>query len=99
MAIAYLFQALSEEIFADINTMPFQEAVGRLKAFEERIRKPTEEGDTHGKLLFTKGDGKEKVQEQKCEHCGCWSSNREDFGRGRAGGSLFPFFVLETSKP
>ncbi|VFQ78511.1 unnamed protein product [Cuscuta campestris] len=63
--------------------MPFQEAVGRLKAFEERIKKPTEEGDTYGKLLFTKGDEKEKVQD--CG-CGCWSSNREDFGRGRGRG-------------
>ncbi|VFQ75145.1 unnamed protein product [Cuscuta campestris] len=44
------------------------------------------EGDIQGKLLFTKSDGKEKVKEHKIEHCGCGSSNQEDFGRGQGRG-------------
>lgn len=76
------------EQFADLNTMPFQEAVGRLKAFEERIKKPVEEGDMYNKLLFTKVDGKEKVKDHRCEHCGCGSSIRESFRRDRGGGRV-----------
>lgn len=69
------------EQFADLNTMPFQEAVGRLKAFEERTKKQSKEEDMSSKLLFTKEDGKEK--EHKCERCGHESSSKEYKGRGQ----------------
>jgi hypothetical protein len=74
------------EQFADLNTMPFQEAVGRLKAFEERTKKQTIEEGGSTKLLFAKEEEKEKTKHHKCEHCGCGNSNREDFGRGRGKG-------------
>jgi DNA-directed RNA polymerase subunit RPC12/RpoP len=71
------------EQFADMNTMPFQEAVGRLKAFEERTKKAVKEEDVYSKLLFTKGDEKEKAKEHKCERCGHENSNQGRPGRGR----------------
>ncbi|PWA46656.1 zinc finger, CCHC-type [Artemisia annua] len=71
------------EQFADLNTMPFQEAVGRLKAFEERTKKQSKEEDMSSKLLFTKEDGKEKEKEHKCERCGHESSSKEYKGRGQ----------------
>nr|GFA27968.1 zinc finger, CCHC-type [Tanacetum cinerariifolium] len=47
------------EQFADLNTMSFQEAVGRLKAIEECTKKQTNEEDKTSKLLFTKEDAKD----------------------------------------
>ncbi|XP_076937188.1 uncharacterized protein LOC143604666 [Bidens hawaiensis] len=64
------------EQFVDLGVMPFQEAVGRLKAFEERTKKKNKEVDMHDRLLFTKEEGKEKVKEQKWEHCGHESSKQ-----------------------
>ncbi|GKA42849.1 zinc finger, CCHC-type containing protein [Tanacetum coccineum] len=72
------------EQFADLNEMSFQEAVGRLKAFEERTKKQTNEEDKTGELLFTKEDAKEK--HHKCEHCGCKNARQKDFGRGQGRG-------------
>ena len=74
------------EQFADLNTMPFQEAVGRLKAFEERTKKQTKEEDMSSRLLFTEADKKVKDKHQRCEHCGCGNSNHGDFGRGQGRG-------------
>ncbi|KAD4586043.1 hypothetical protein E3N88_23644 [Mikania micrantha] len=82
----YIQIVASIEQFADLNTMQFQEATGRLKAYEERIKKPNKEEDTHNKLLFTKEDAKEKSKERKCEHCGHGSSNQGNFGRGHSFG-------------
>ncbi|XP_076946033.1 uncharacterized protein LOC143617319 [Bidens hawaiensis] len=48
--------------FVDPGAMPFQEAVRRLKAFEERTKKKIKEKDMHDKLLFCNEDGKKKIQ-------------------------------------
>ncbi|XP_076917759.1 uncharacterized protein LOC143577935 [Bidens hawaiensis] len=75
------------EQFVDLGAMPFQEAIGRLKAFEERTKKKNKEVYMHDRLLFTKEEGKEKVKEQKYEHCGHESSKQgnKEHGRGRYG--------------
>ncbi|KAD5803564.1 hypothetical protein E3N88_14924 [Mikania micrantha] len=65
------------------NEVTWLEVVGRLKAFEERTKKQIKEDDMHYKLLFTKGDGKEKVKEHKCERCGHENSNQDNKGRRR----------------
>ncbi|PWA64263.1 hypothetical protein CTI12_AA346220 [Artemisia annua] len=71
------------EQFADLNTMPFQEAIGRLKAFEERMKKAVKEEDGSSNLLFSKIDEKEKTKEHKCERCGHENSSQGRPGRGQ----------------
>ena len=71
------------EQFADLNTMPFQEAIGRLKAFEERTKKAVKEEDGSSSLLFSKVDEKEKTKEHKCERCGHENSSQGRPGRGQ----------------
>ncbi|PWA38631.1 hypothetical protein CTI12_AA579420 [Artemisia annua] len=71
------------EQFADLNTMPFQEAIGRLKAFEERMQKAVKEEDGSSNLLFSKVDEKEKTKEHKCERCGHENSSQGRPGRGQ----------------
>ncbi|GJT80774.1 putative zinc finger, CCHC-type containing protein [Tanacetum coccineum] len=69
----------------EFNTMPFDEAVGRLKAYEERIKGvEKEDGIQRGLLLASH----EKMH--RCKHCGGGSSNRDDFGcgQGRGRGSV-----------
>ncbi|XP_076925666.1 uncharacterized protein LOC143588590 [Bidens hawaiensis] len=66
------------EQFVDLGAMSFQEAVGRLKAFEERTKKKIKEEDMYGKLLFSKEDGRKKAHGHKCERCGHESSKQEN---------------------
>ncbi|XP_076883946.1 uncharacterized protein LOC143532929 [Bidens hawaiensis] len=82
----YLQIVASIEQYSDLNTMPFEEAIGRLKAYEERIREQDETGDSgQSKLLLTKTDGQEssKNEEDVCECCG---RGKSDHGRGRGRG-------------
>ncbi|XP_076911477.1 uncharacterized protein LOC143569462 [Bidens hawaiensis] len=82
----YLQIVASIEQYSDLDTMPFEEAIGRLKAYEERIREQDETGDSgQGKLLLTKTDGQEssKKEEDVCECCG---RGKSDHGRGRGRG-------------
>ncbi|XP_076908032.1 uncharacterized protein LOC143564727 [Bidens hawaiensis] len=75
------------EQFVDLGAMPFQEAIERLKAFEEHTKKKNKEVDMHDILLFTKEEGNEKAKEQKCEDCGHESSKQgnKELGRGKYG--------------
>ena len=53
----YIHMAASLEQMLDLNTTPFEDIVGRLKAFEERVA--DEEEETHedtGKLMYTNAD-------------------------------------------
>lgn len=43
---------VSLEQVLDLNTPNFEDIVGRLKAYEERIREEEEEHDDHGKLMY-----------------------------------------------
>ncbi|XP_076918078.1 uncharacterized protein LOC143578361 [Bidens hawaiensis] len=67
----------------ELDSMLFDEAIGRLKAYEERIKGSNEGEDVHGGLLFAK---KENEKRHACEHCGCGSSSRGDLGRGQGKG-------------
>ncbi|PWA62572.1 hypothetical protein CTI12_AA352180 [Artemisia annua] len=62
------------EQFADLNKLSFQEAMGRLKAFEEWRKKGVKEEDGSSSLLFSKVDEKEKTKEHKCS-CFCNTNN------------------------
>ncbi|KAD4982647.1 hypothetical protein E3N88_19318 [Mikania micrantha] len=46
--------------FADLNSMPFQEAIGRLKAFEEAIGRMSPNENAAEKLLFQKAESSSK---------------------------------------
>ncbi|XP_076904802.1 uncharacterized protein LOC143564197 [Bidens hawaiensis] len=51
----------SIEQMVDLNTLKFEEIVGRLKAFEDRVNSVEDEPDSHGYLLFNRAkDGKFK---------------------------------------
>ncbi|KAL7584618.1 uncharacterized protein LOC111910249 [Lactuca sativa] len=65
----------------ELDSMLFDEPVGRLKAYEERIRGTEKVEDTQGGLLLA-SDEKSHV----CKHCGNGRSNRDDFGHGRGRG-------------
>ncbi|KAL6498016.1 hypothetical protein OROGR_028413 [Orobanche gracilis] len=65
----------------ELDSMLFDEVVGRLKAYEERIRGTEKFEDLQGGLLLT---SEEKAH--VCKHCGNESSNLDDFGRGRGRG-------------
>jgi hypothetical protein len=83
MPKSFLQIVASIEQCFELDTMQFDEAVGRLRAYEERVKGPNKEEDAHGRLMFSK---REKEKKHECEHCGCGSSNREDSGRGRGRG-------------
>ncbi|XP_021985893.1 uncharacterized protein LOC110882115 [Helianthus annuus] len=90
----YLQIVASIEQYSDIETMPFEEAIGRLKSYEERIRLQNERAnDNESNLLLTKSDGEEgsKKEEVKKDEvvykcCGRGSSNQSNRGRGRGNG-------------
>ncbi|XP_076937335.1 uncharacterized protein LOC143604883 [Bidens hawaiensis] len=65
----------------DLDSMLFDEAVGRLKAFEERMKGTEKVEDVQGGLLLASQE-----KPHGCKHCGVGSSNRDDFGRGRGRG-------------
>nr|KAJ0201586.1 hypothetical protein LSAT_V11C600301050 [Lactuca sativa] len=67
-----------------LDSMLFDEAVGRLKAYEERIRGTEKVEDIQGGLLLAS----EKIS-HVCKHCGNGRSNRDDFGRDRGRGRGF----------
>jgi hypothetical protein len=48
----YIHLVASIEQFADLKTMSFQEAIGHLKTFEERIKRVEATVDNQGKLLY-----------------------------------------------
>ncbi|KAK9047932.1 hypothetical protein SSX86_033106 [Deinandra increscens subsp. villosa] len=74
----YLQIVASIEQYSDIETMLFEEAVGRLKAFEERVRmQDANDDEGQGKLLLSRDDGPEKSR--------YGDTNRDQFGRGRGG--------------
>ena len=48
----YIHMVVSLEQVLDLNTPNFEDIVGRLKAYEERISEEEEEHDDHGKLMY-----------------------------------------------
>ena len=60
------------EQFSDVDTMPFEEAIGRLKAYEERIRK--RENEHEEQLLLTKAEWEARSSKQEGKGFGSTSS-------------------------
>ncbi|CAI9281510.1 unnamed protein product [Lactuca saligna] len=76
--------ALIEQCF-ELDTMLFDEAVGRLKAYEERIKGSEKVEDVHGGLFLLREENSDG-----CMHYGSGGSHRDGFrcGRGRGHGSV-----------
>ncbi|CAI9275448.1 unnamed protein product [Lactuca saligna] len=84
MPKSFLQIVASIEQCFELDTMFFDEAVGRLKAYEECIKGSEKVEDIYGGLLLSreeKSDG--------CMHCGGGGSHRDGFGRGRGRGRGF----------
>ncbi|KAI3518262.1 hypothetical protein L1887_06792 [Cichorium endivia] len=64
----------------DLKTVGFEDVVGRLKAYEERVKGEDKAVDTQGKLLFTKSDSSNRSQDSSR------GRGRGNRGRGRGGG-------------
>ncbi|KAL4562419.1 hypothetical protein LXL04_034622 [Taraxacum kok-saghyz] len=81
MPKSFLQIVASIEQWFELDTMLFDEAIGRLKAYEERIKGSEKMEDIHGGLYLSreeKSDG--------CMHCGSGGSHLDGFGRGRGRG-------------
>lgn len=81
MPKSFLQIVASIEQCFELDSMLFDEAVGRLKAYEERLKGTEKNEDTQGGLLLAS-----QVRTHGCKHCGGGSSSRDDFGRGRGRG-------------
>ncbi|XP_023732958.1 uncharacterized protein LOC111880778 [Lactuca sativa] len=84
MPKSFLQIVASIEQCFELDSMLFDEAVGRLKTYKECIRGTKKVEDTQGGLLLASEE-----KSHVCKHCGNGSSNRDDFGRdqGRGRGS------------
>lgn len=80
MPKSFLQIVASIEQCFELDSMLFDEAVGRLKAYEERIKGTVTE-DVQGSLLLASGENL-----NVCKHCGYGGSNQDGFGRGRGRG-------------
>ncbi|XP_022032847.1 uncharacterized protein LOC110933956 [Helianthus annuus] len=65
----------------ELESMLFDEVVGRLKAYVERLRATEKTEDIQGGLLLGSHE-----KPHGCKHCGVGSSSRDDFGHGRGRG-------------
>ncbi|KAL4588045.1 hypothetical protein LXL04_000923 [Taraxacum kok-saghyz] len=65
----------------DLDSLLFDEAIGRLKAYEERLKGTRKPEDTQGGLLLASHE-----KAHGCKRCGCGGSNQYDFGHGRRRG-------------
>lgn len=72
------------EQYSDLESMPFEEAVGRLKAYEDRLQSHEEKEEEQGKLLLAKNGDQDEKQYGRGRGRG---RNYERGGRGRGRGS------------
>ncbi|KAK9058062.1 hypothetical protein SSX86_022902 [Deinandra increscens subsp. villosa] len=81
MPRSFLQIVASIEQCFELDTMLFDEAVGRLKAYEERLKGTEKSEDTQGILLLVSHE-----KSHGCKHCGGGSLSRDDSRRGRGKG-------------
>jgi len=72
------------EQFFDLNTLAFEEAVGRLKAFEERTRRAPGGATADGQLLLTRAEW-EAQQKKEAGESSARGKTPTSGGRGRGG--------------
>ena len=81
MPKSFLQIVASIEQCFELDSMLFDEAVGRLKAYEERIKGIEKTESVQGGLLLASGENS-----NICKQCRNGGSNRDDFGNGRGRG-------------
>ncbi|XP_035837273.1 uncharacterized protein LOC118485125 [Helianthus annuus] len=90
LPIRFLPIIASIEQSEDLETMPFEEAIGRLKAFEDRVRLYAgNEGETYGRLLFSKSENQprqSRFENKKSQGRGRYGNGSDTRGRGRGRG-------------
>ncbi|XP_023772815.1 uncharacterized protein LOC111921463 [Lactuca sativa] len=97
----YLQLVASIEQYSDVDEMPFEEAVGRLKAYEDRMKLRSNNTTGEGSLLFTRSEGQNN---QKASKGGSYSSGKgretshHDRG-GRSGGREYGHYASECNVP
>ncbi|XP_062208265.1 uncharacterized protein LOC133909721 [Phragmites australis] len=72
------------EQFCDLKTMAFEEAVGRLKAYDERTNRASGGGSVDGQLLLTRAEWEARQKKEAGESSGKGRSS-DGGGRGRGG--------------
>ncbi|XP_047312500.1 uncharacterized protein LOC124915784 [Impatiens glandulifera] len=98
-ARSHLLQALPEDLlmqvankktakeFYNLETLTFEEAVGRLKVFEERTRKKnTNFGGNEGQVLLTQEEWKAQLKKDKEDSLNQWKKDSIDSGNRGQGG-------------
>ncbi|KAJ0491189.1 hypothetical protein HanIR_Chr12g0561201 [Helianthus annuus] len=76
----YIHLVASMEQYSDVEKMPFEEAIGRLKTYEDRLRLRLGSSNGDSSLLFTKKEG------SNCNKGGKSNSNQNRVGPGTRGG-------------
>ncbi|XP_071694679.1 uncharacterized protein [Rutidosis leptorrhynchoides] len=85
----YLQLATSMEQYSDIDKMPFEEAFGKLKAYEDRLKFRSGNSSTESSLLLTKIDTSNQKNLKVNTNLGgrgCGSTSYDRGGRGRGRG-------------
>ena len=84
----YIHIVASIEQVLDLNSTSFEDIIGRLKAYEERVAEDEEEAfDDSSKLMYA--DSKQESYGNNYNNCGCGRCGRSGWrGRGRARGSF-----------
>ncbi|CAA7038224.1 unnamed protein product [Microthlaspi erraticum] len=76
----------SLEQLLDLNKTSFQDIMGRLKAFEERVRDEDEVQDDQSKLMYMEGQGNQSSQKYNYSESNRGRGRGGRFGRGRGRG-------------
>ncbi|XP_021971694.1 uncharacterized protein LOC110866855 [Helianthus annuus] len=82
----YMEIVASIEQYSDIDIMPFEEAVGRLKTYKERLKSHDDEENDQGQLLLTKEDWEERTRRGDFDQPGQGRGRGRGQGRGRGYG-------------
>lgn len=85
----------SLEQMLDLNKTSYEDIIGRMKAYEERIRDEEEPHEDQTKLMYTSNDGQQRTQDQQRDY-GRENNrdynrdyNRDSRNRGRGGRSYY----------
>ncbi|XP_047340405.1 uncharacterized protein LOC124943988 [Impatiens glandulifera] len=87
ISIKFINVVADIEQFYNLEKLTFEEAIGRLKAFEERTRKrSTNIGENEGQVLLTQEEWKARLKKDEEDSMNQWKKDSTDSGtRGQGG--------------